>query len=272
MPLNVFPYERSHPEYLPQIDGNPKFNTGKAIRKAIRYAVKNGADVINMSLGSEHKFSLEDFRKFLKNPKLFKKKDRIEFQKDMKVFEFAEKNDVLIVAAAGNSGSLVKDNSKWLEQGNTDKYFTNPNGYNAFFDNIISVASVDVDMRLSPYSHHGQLVDIAAPGGNNQTQFLEIDSVTGKVNEVSSRYAILSTLPNDQYGGDNGTSMAAPVVAGVAGLIRHINPDLSAAEVKELLIENKKTNPFIEGKVKDGAMLDFQQSLIAAFDSLNANV
>ena len=88
---------------------------------------------------------------------------------------------------------------------------------------------------------------------------------------ISQFFGKKTNQRNDQYGGNMGTSMAAPVVAGVAGLIRHINPDLSAAEVKELLIENKKTNPFIEGKVKDGAMLDFQQSLIAAFDSLNAN-
>ena len=272
MPLNIFPYDPNHYGYLPQIDNQDDFDYSGAIRRAIRYAVKNEADVINMSFGLEHKFSLEDFEEFLLNPRSFQKQDRIRFKKDMKVFELAEKNDVLIVAAAGNSGSFVKDNSKWTEQGNTDKYFTSPNGFNAFFDNIISVASVDVDMRLSPYSHYGKLVDLAAPGGNGATPFAQVDPVTGEVTSVPSRYAILSTLPNNQYGESQGTSMAAPIVTGVAGLIRHINPDLTASEVKAILVDNAKNNPFIESKVKDGAMLDFQQALNAAFDSLTETI
>ena len=66
--------------------------------------------------------------------------------------------------------------------------------------------------------------------------------------------------------------MAAPIVTGVAGLIRHINPELTASEVKAILVDNAKNNPFIESKVKDGAMLDFQQALNAAFDSLTETI
>jgi len=50
--------------------------------------------------------------------------------------------------------------------------------------------------------------------------------------------AVYSTIPNDEYSPAQGTSMAAPVVAGVAALVRSYYPSLSAVQVKTILMES----------------------------------
>jgi thermitase len=68
--------------------------------------------------------------------------------------------------------------------------------YPAASDNVIAVASSTGSDTKSPFSSYGTWVDIAAPGSG-----------------------IYSTLPNNKYGNKSGTSMSAPMIAGVAGLI-----------------------------------------------------
>ena len=72
-----------------------------------------------------------------------------------------------------------------------------------------------------------------------------------KGNHPSINY-ILSTFPNDNYSCLSGTSMASPFAAGVAALIWNHNPNLSATEVKALMLENtyfdKEWNPKAYGK------------------------
>jgi subtilisin family serine protease len=72
-----------------------------------------------------------------------------------------------------------------------------------------------VDSLAAPFSNFGrQGVDLFAPG-----------------------VAILSTVPGDEWDRNDGTSMAAPVVTGVAALLMAYFPDLSAADVKRILLE-----------------------------------
>ncbi len=68
--------------------------------------------------------------------------------------------------------------------------------YPAFYTNCIAVASTDANDLRSSFSNYGTWVDVAAPGSN-----------------------ILSTVPGNQYQSWNGTSMACPAVAGLAGLL-----------------------------------------------------
>ena len=108
---------------------------------------------------------------------------------------------ILFVAAAGNEG---RSND------------TTPT-YPASFDlaNVLSVAATDSNDNLAGYSNYGQSVDLAAPGSG-----------------------IYSTIPGASYGYSDGSSMAAPYVSGVAGLIKSLNPDDYRYEILKSRIIN----------------------------------
>ncbi|MEL6390258.1 MAG: S8 family peptidase [Bacteroidota bacterium] len=176
----------------------------KDVANAIRYAVDNGASIINMSFGkgfSPNKQYVDD------------------------AIRHAEKNDVLIVHASGNSGQLidVEDHDVEVEdEGNyPNDHFLNPKGF-LFWkkkkpNNYLSIgASSQAPGENLPasFSNYGKEdVDIFAPGT-----------------------MMLSTTPDDQYEIAQGTSMAAPVVSGIAALIRSYFPRLTAEQVKESIL------------------------------------
>lgn len=123
----------------------------------------------------------------------------------------------LFIAAAGNHGA------------NNDDRPTYPASYYA--DSVIAVAATDRNDSLAYFSCYGrESVDVAAPG-----------------------VSILSTY-EDYYSYLSGTSMAAPHVAGVAGLIWSFKPDYTNFEVKNHLLESAKMTDKLEGKVKYGAL------------------
>lgn len=163
----------------------------KDIALGIRYAVDNGAKIINMSFGKS--FSPE------------------QAWVDSAI-RYAAAKDVLIIHSAGNEAYNLNTKSVY------------PNPYSPFFknkaSNMITVgASSDPiigDSLLTDFSNYGnQVVDVLSPG-----------------------YKIFSSLPSQNYGFLNGTSMSAPILSHIAGLIRAYFPKLSATEVKEILIQS----------------------------------
>ena len=162
----------------------------KDVALAIRYAVDNGAKVINMSFG----------KSYSPNP---------EWVYD--AIEYAASKDVLLVHAAGNDH---KDIDK------SDNFPTDaPDKVTEITDNVITIGAMtrnyDEDLVAS-FSNYGKLnVDLFAPG-------LEI----------------YSTIPNNEYKLLQGTSMAAPAVAGVAAMVRSYYPELSASQVKHILMNS----------------------------------
>ncbi|MDA7705925.1 S8 family serine peptidase [Flavobacteriaceae bacterium] len=161
---------------------------------------------------------------------------------------YAAENDVLIVAASGNDGK------------NTDlkNYFPNDqiNNGTEVSNTFLKVGSNGPkygSSLVASYSNYGKsTVDVFAPGSQ-----------------------IYSTYPKESYEFASGTSMAAPLVAGVAALIFSQYPNLSAAQVKQILITsgiaiNKKmslgdgtTKPFSELS-KSGKIINAYNALIMA--------
>ncbi|MBG7631130.1 MAG: S8 family serine peptidase, partial [Bacteroidetes bacterium] len=177
---------------------------------AIRYAVDNGAKVINMSFG----------KSWSPNPEWV-----------FDAIKYAEKNDVLLVHAAGNDGKDIDVSENWPND-TTDKI-------NEIADNVLTIGAMssnyDENMPAT-FSNYGQKnVDVFAPG-----------------------VQIYSTFPKNEYQKISGTSMAAPEVAGVAALVRSYYPELSASQVKHIIM-NSGTAINLEVLVpkKDGAKANF---------------
>jgi len=160
----------------------------KDIARAIRYAVDNGAKIINMSFGKPHSPNAHWIWEAILH---------------------AQENDVLMVNAAGNDGKNI-DESVY--------YPTDRKEGIEVADNFLTVgaSSWRLDLNLpGSFSNYGkEQVDIFAPGTD-----------------------IYSTIRDNEYEFYNGTSMAAPCVAGIAALIRSYYPELSAKQVKQILME-----------------------------------
>ena len=203
----------------------------KDIALGIRYAVDNGAAIINCSFGKS--FSPES-----------------EWVYD--AIKYAASRDVLIVHAAGNDGEDLDDPE-------------NPNypndhrfGSTEFVDNVITVGALTSSYgseMVATFSNYGkQNVDVFAPGDK-----------------------IYSTMPNNEYEFQGGTSMAAPAVSGVAALIRSHYPDLSAPQIKNIIMQSglsSKSSVIVAGdetkattfdKIsKSGKMVNAYNALILA--------
>ncbi|MGM0486151.1 MAG: S8 family serine peptidase [Planctomycetota bacterium] len=151
---------------------------------------------------------------------------------------------ILFVAAAGNDGT------------SNDLAPAYPASYD--LEGIVSVAATGWTDQLAPYSNFGRAsVDIAAPGG---------DSSMGEDGLFGPQGGILSTWPPDvdpftEYNSIEGTSMAAPHVAGVAALLRGLAPDLSVLETKEILLESVDQFDWLQTTIASGGRLNAANAL-----------
>lgn len=187
----------------------------KDVANAIRYAVDNGASIINMSFGKGYSPNKETVDAAVK---------------------YAKDHDVLLVHASGNSAE------------NNDKVANFPNKYykkKKFLGcnkapNWLEVGALsfeDAPKSIAGFSNYGKKsVDLFSPG-----------------------VQIYSTVPDNKYKNEQGTSMASPIAAGVAALIRSYFPDLTAKQVRKILMasavkeSSKVTVPGIktEAKISD---------------------
>ena len=161
----------------------------KDIALAIRYAVDNGAKVINGSFGkdySPHKEWVWD------------------------AIKYAASKDVLIVHAAGNDAKDI----------DTEPNFpTDVMNGTEISDNVLTIGALNYEYGsklVADFSNFGaKNVDVFAPG-----------------------VKIYATVPNNNYRFLEGTSMASPNAAGVAALIRSYYPNLTASQVKHILMDS----------------------------------
>lgn len=166
----------------------------KDVANSIRYAVDNGAKIINMSFGKGYASD----------------KGIVD-----EAVRYAMDHDVLLVHAAGNDGANID-----VKPNFPNKYYVDSIGINeGMADAWITVgASQWKNNRdlVASFSNYGKnSVDVFAPGAS-----------------------IKSSIPANGYKEHNGTSMAAPVVSGIAALIRAYYPSLSAEETKNIIMDS----------------------------------
>jgi subtilisin family serine protease len=147
--------------------------------------------------------------------------------------KYAMKKDVLIIHAAGNNGEDI----------DKEEHYPNPNFLNGDkANNWIEVGASgpkNDSTVCANFSNYGEKdVDVFAPG---------VD--------------IYSTLPYNQYQYFSGTSMAAPVVTGLAALIREYYPKLSAVQVKEIIIKSVVTSKYLTNKCVSGGVVNAYNAL-----------
>lgn len=201
----------------------------KDVANAIRYAVDNGAKVINMSFGK----SYSPYKEIVD-----------------KAIQYADEHGVLMVHGAGNDAE------------NTDNKPSYPTDtYGSMLSNSAATLWINVGATswkpnkefVASFSNYGdQTVDIFAPG---------VD--------------IYSTMPDNKYKFQDGTSMASPVVAGMAALVMAYYPELTAGQVRQLILQNAMQYPNQEvilpqnGNPGESEMVHFSQ--LSASDGL-ANI
>jgi len=162
----------------------------KDVANAIRYAVDNGARIINMSFGKQYSF-------------------------DKKVVDaavkYAVKKGVLLVHAAGNDGIDTDDVIFYPN----DRYKNKKKQAKTWLE-IGALSWQGGENSVAGFSNYGaDNVDIFSPG---------VD--------------LYSTVPDDEYEASSGTSMAAPAASGVAALLMSYYPQLTAKQVKEILVDS----------------------------------
>jgi len=177
--------EQNRPGFI--VDPSASICTSSAVSQGVRYAADNGAKVINLSLGGTSASTSE--------------RDAI---------AYAVSRGAFVSISAGND----------YEDGNPVTY---PASYAATIDGAMAVGAVGKSLARSYYSTTGSFVEIAAPGGDTRSPGSGDD--LGRIWQTTlspstSSPAVL--LPN--FGvfatvGYQGTSMAAPHVAGLAALI-----------------------------------------------------
>jgi subtilisin family serine protease len=189
----------------------------KDVANAIRYAVDNGAQVVNMSFGkgqSPYKSVVDE------------------------AVKYADSKGVLLVHAAGNEAS---DNDT------TDNF---PNrtfvggGEARLWLEVGASSWQGGEAMVAPFSNYGpKTVDVFAPG---------VD--------------IYSSVTGGKYQRESGTSMAAPVVTGLAALIMSYYPELTAAEVRQVILDSATRYPTAVVRLPSS---DSQGASTAAFGELS---
>lgn len=178
---------------------------------SLEYARDAGCKVVNMSLGFD-----------VYNEELAHYFEEL-------CSELTDNNDMLIVAAAGNSGVDQKSIPASCDSVIGVISLTHRAHESSGRNSISSAAWMTGDVTRSSFSNYGAWCDLSAPGESIYSTLLRNGS-------------------SDTYGYMDGTSMACPVVAAVASMVRAASPQLSARETREVLCETAVDLTDVRGK------------------------
>ncbi|SOD15516.1 S8 family peptidase [Pedobacter xixiisoli] len=211
----------------------------KDVANGIRYAVENGARVVNMSFGKGYKWDKKVVDEAIK---------------------YAESKGVLLVHAAGNDNQNndITDNfpTKYYDSPEADAYAKKnkkpevkpfatpiPNTMNGGpgaprRDAVVKPLPLDVEKYQLP--HAKNWLEVGASAYKDDDNLKASFSNYGKYNVdvFAPGFMINSTVPNSKYEEFDGTSMAAPVVSGLAALILSYYPELTAVDVKDIIMKS----------------------------------
>jgi len=217
------------------------------IEKGIEWLLNRDSKIINLSWGFTPKCSskkeIEDAQRY--------------YNKILK--EWVEKyNNFLIIQSAGNSDIDAEREVIFNPQLDKPKYEElkrivitvgaielNPGKIKSFFTgdwDKTFFAKGKGQYILASFSNSGDLIDVVAPGVNIYSTLRD----ESKLKNLSG----LSCFDffNNSYGCKSGTSMAAPFVTGAAGLIWGVDPDLTAEQVKEIIVNSADRPITYEGR------------------------
>lgn len=212
----------------------------KDVANGIRYAVDNGARVVNMSFGKGFKWDKEVVDEAVK---------------------YAEQKGVLLVHAAGNDN---QDND--VDENYPNKYYDSPEAAaykkthkkpdiksliplinqnqmqgNGMGRNMpVTLPKLVVDTNKFNLPHANNWIEVGASAYKNDASLKASFSNYGKytVDVFAPGFMINSTVPESKYEEFDGTSMAAPVVSGLAALILSYYPELKAKDVRDIIMKS----------------------------------
>ena len=166
----------------------------KDVANSIRYAVDNGAKVINMSFGKPYVWNKQVVDDAVR---------------------YAQSKDVLLVHAAGNDAKNID-----VAKNYPTRFYSDSTGL------ITGMADTWIEVGASSWKNDENLV---AEFSNFGKKNVDVFAPGVKIN---------STVPHGAYEDNDGTSMAAPMVSGLAALLRSYFPKLSALQVKALILKS----------------------------------
>ncbi|MEU2119876.1 S8 family serine peptidase [Streptomyces sp. NPDC016459] len=102
-------------------------------------------------------------------------------------------------------------------------------------NNVITVAASDREGNRASYSNYGNIIDVTAPGG--ETALVSANGIWSTVNSG------LRSVGNETYQAYQGTSMAAPHIAGLAALLKQATPTLTPAQIESAIKSNTRALP-----------------------------
>ncbi|MBS1518633.1 MAG: S8 family serine peptidase [Bacteroidetes bacterium] len=189
----------------------------KDVGNAIRYAVDNGAEIINMSAG----------KYFSPDPDYVTEAVR-----------YAESKGVLFVISAGNEGDDITDIV------NYPRKYTVENGVRKYFSNMIVVGANSWMKKWSKEKdpkNKNAGYDLAAPFSNYSEDVVDI---------FAPGVQIYSAIPGGGYKFLDGTSMASPSVTGIAAVLKAYYPQLTASQLKDVILSSARKYEGLTVKVK----------------------
>ena len=151
---------------------------------------------------------------------------------------------MIIIAAAGNSATELPS-------------------YPAAYSNVISVSATLEDDSLASYSNFGATVDVAAPGSKIKSTMAEFNAEEQKIKA--------------SYASSNGTSMAAPHVAGVVSLMKSVYPEMSPSDFDAILLSGEITvdlgdvgrdDLFGAGRIDATKAVEFSKAIADGFEEI----
>lgn len=141
--------------------------------------------------------------------------------------------------------------------------------YPASYPSVLSVGATDALGQRAPYSNYGQTLDLVAPGG-----YLGADANgDGLPDGILSTSAVQegNTIKPGYSLGYQGTSMAAPHVAGVLALMKAVHPELSPTDVSNLLSGGALTGSAEWNNQLGYGQIDAERAVAAAFELANGD-